>query len=313
MLPAFFIAGQQTLEEEDAADSKPLEDLDFSDIEKLTLPKFKTDKDKKKKQLSKENLGAGLKIVAFDTNKSKIPQRPNMKNGIIPKHPGRVIFNGRSGSGKSNLIVSLLARPEFYGERKEKGHRQPKHYFEEIYLFSPTAGDMDDLPQHLLQHTPLIKKHIFKTFDEDMLFKIMDKQQSIMKNKGGIDKAPKVLVILDDIQSNRRFLRSDAILKIFLMGRHFGISVWLAGQAFNLTPRSCRLQASNVMIFPLTGSEGEVLKKEFKPSGMSNKDWQTMLKHVLSGRHDFLHINMMDHVKTRFRKNLDELLELKDF
>ena len=319
MLPAFFVPGSQTLEEEADADSKPLDDIDFSDIEKLTLPKFKTHADKKK-PLSKENLDAGLKIVAFETNKSSIPQRPNMKDGIIPKHPSRVIFNGRSGSGKSNLIVSLLARPDFYGERVERssrtaraGKQKPKHYFDEIYLFSPTAGDMDDLPKHLLQHTPLIKKHIFKSFDEDVLFKIMAKQEAIMKSKGGIDKAPKVLVILDDIQSNRKFLRSDAILKIFLMGRHFGISTWLAGQAFNLTPRSCRLQASNLMIFPMMGSESEVLKKEFKPSGMPNKDWNAMLKYALSGRHDFLHIAMTDHVKTRFRKNLDEVLELKDF
>ena len=46
-----------------------------------------------------------LKIIAYKTNKHSINQRSLMKKNIIPQHPSSVIFNGRSGSGKSNLLV----------------------------------------------------------------------------------------------------------------------------------------------------------------------------------------------------------------
>jgi DNA replication protein DnaC len=81
-------------------------------------------KDKKKaynrpKELSDKNNDI-LKIVRYDTNKHKIKQRPMMEKNIIPTHASAVVFCGRSGSGKSNLLVNLAERPEFYGKTDKK-------------------------------------------------------------------------------------------------------------------------------------------------------------------------------------------------
>jgi hypothetical protein len=42
-----------------------------------------------------------------------------MEDNIIPQHASAVVFCGRSGSGKSNLLVNLAERPEFYGKTKK--------------------------------------------------------------------------------------------------------------------------------------------------------------------------------------------------
>ncbi len=247
----------------------------------------------------KECKTAGLCIVPYKTNKKKIKQRPMMEKAIIPKHPASVIFNGRSGSGKSNLIINLLTRPEFYGP-PDKG------YFDIIYLFSPTAKS-DDLPEYL----GLEDKRIFTDFDLGALDKIIETQEKIIHKKG-INKSPKILLLLDDIQSDAKFLRSKQIKRCFIQNRHLNISTWLAGQSFKLTPRCCRLQAMNVIYFPGSGSEIECLCEEFIPPKMSKKAFIDLINYATADRYNFLHIAMNEAPKTRFRKNLNEILELVD-
>lgn len=269
----------------------------------MTLPSFNPKQ--KPKELPKEAAASGLKIVPFETKKHSIKQRSSMKDFIIPKHPSSTIFNGRSGSGKSNLLVNLLTKPEFYG--KING----KHYFDKIHLFSPTAGDMDDLCTHLKDHANLKGDDIHNEFDQEMLMGIMDKQAKIIKKKGDISKAPKVLILLDDIQSDKKFLASKAIKRLFLMNRHYGISTWLCGQSFNLTPRACRLQANNLFMFPMGGSEMKVLLDEFTPPGLNKKEFQQLVEYATGEQYQFLHINMKAPPKERFRKNLDTILEIQ--
>ena len=90
-------------------------------IEYIVFEDVKQKKDETK--LPKECKDAGFKIIPFPTNKNQIKQRSAMERDIIPRHSSSVIFNGKSGSGKSQLLVNLMARPEFYGPI------QDKHYF----------------------------------------------------------------------------------------------------------------------------------------------------------------------------------------
>jgi len=254
--------------------------------------------------LPKEAKKAGLKIVPYKTNKHNIKQRPYMKQHVIPTHPSSVIFNGRSGSGKSNLVVNLLTRPEFYGRTDPTNPKS--HYFDLIFLFSPTAHGGDDLVQHL----QLPEKRIFTDFNLTALDDILSTQEGLIENKGLL-KAPKILLLLDDVQSDAAFLRSKQIKRIFIQNRHLNVSTWLCGQSFKLTPRCCRLQCNNLMFFPGSGSEMEILCEEFCPSGMSKKEFIKLIEHATSEPYQFLHINMREQPKTRYRKNLDTLLELE--
>lgn len=254
---------------------------------------------KKKQVIPKEILNSGLEIKAFPTNKSKIKQRPTMKEKIIPKHPSRVIFNGKSGSGKSNLLINLMTKPEFYGGGKG--------YFDEVFLISPTANKADDLPKYL----DLPPDKIFNDLDPSIIQKILDEQEKKVEEKG-VDKAPKVAVILDDIQSSPRFMRSNPFTQLFIAGRHYGISVYVCCQQFKRLPKVCRLQASNIFFFPSSLSEVECLVDEFCPPNMGKKDFKSMIKHSTKDPFNFMHINMDCHFKDRYRHNLDTILELND-
>ena len=248
---------------------------------------------------------AKLKIVPFSTDKSKIKIRPNMKSGIIPTHPSSVIFNGRSGSGKSNLIINLLCRPEFYGT-DDKG----KHYFDQVYMFSPTAGLGDDLVKHLIKYAGLKEENVFNEINEEKLMEIIKRQEQKIKSTG-IARSPRILLLLDDIQSEPKFLRSKTCLKVFIQNRHINISTWIASQVFNLIPRGNRLQANNLFIFPCSNSEEKRLVDEFTPPRHTKREFEQLFAFATAERYEFLHINMREPPKTRFRKNLDQILKLK--
>ena len=128
----------------------------------------------------------------------------------------------------------------------------------------------------------------------------------------GVDKSPKVAVILDDIQSSPAFMRSNPFTQLFIAGRHYSISVFVCCQQFKRLPKVCRLQASNIFFFPSSLTEVETLSDEFCPPNMSKKDFKEMIKYATNEPYQFLHINMFCHFKDRYRKNLDEVLELVD-
>ena len=273
-------------------DFTPLDEFEKEGVD--DNPKVKLPKELKK-------LKDPLDIVAYPTNKANIEQRPMMKADIIPRHPSAVIFNGKSGSGKTNLMVNLMSRPEFYGKTDKRDKKSG--YFDVIFLFSPTANGGDDLVKFL----EIPKKRIFTDFDASKLDKILDLQDSLVTDKG-LDKSPKMLIIFEDIQSDAKFMNSKSFLRCFIQGRHMNISTFLCGQSWTLTPRKCRLQANNIFFFPSSNSEVDILLKEFCPPHTSNDQFLKMIKYATNDPYNFLHVNMRKHPSERFRHNLKEII-----
>lgn len=253
------------------------------------------------KQLQNKKGTDLLKIVAYPTNKHKIEQRPLMKADVIPRHASSVIFNGKSGSGKSNLMINLLTRPEFYGPKKagEKG------YFDMIFLFSPTANGGDDLVTFL----NLPEKRIDTSLDTKKLDHIINTQQKLIEQKG-IMQSPKILIIFDDCQSDANFLKTKSFMRCFIQCRHLNISTFLCGQRFNRTPKACRMQANNIFFFPGSDSEVELMTDEYTPPNTSKKAFRELIQHATTKPYDFLHINLRSPVEKRFRHNLDQYLKI---
>ena len=232
-----------------------------------------------------------LQIIPYKTNKKKIKLTPMMEADIIPRHASAVIFNGKSGSGKSNLMINLLTRPQFFAK-----------YFDLTFLFSPTAGT-DDLPQYL----NLPKKRVFSRFDTKVLDHIIDTQQTIIE-KDGIVKSPKILIIFDDIISDAKFMKSKNFTKCFIACRHLNISTFILSQSWTKVPRVCRLQANNIFMFPSSASEVKLLCEEFCPPHTTQQEFKKIIEEATRGTHDFLHINNRCGPDRRFRHNLDTYL-----
>lgn len=246
-----------------------------------------------------------LKIKPLKTNKSKIKINSMMESHVIPKHPSSVMFCGKSGSGKTMLLLNLLTNKQFYGS-----------YFDLIFLFSETAksGGDDLYKEHCGANSPchIPEDHIFEPNAEGLaqLDHIIKTQKKIVKQKG-LDYAPKILVLFDDIAHSYKFLASRQYLLLHIANRHLNISTFSLTQSYVKIPRSCRCQVSAIAFFHGgTNTERTRLSEEHTPSGWDEKRFLGMINHACSSKYSFLFINKHDDEKTRYRKNLDTVLQL---
>lgn len=239
-------------------------------------------------------------IVPIETDKTKLPQKASSKKNIMPMFPASIIISGRSGSGKTQLILNMLSRPDLLG-----------NYFHKIIIFSPTAGDLDDTYSSL----KIPKENFVKKFDSSMLETILKNRKAEIK-KDGIEKVGKtnrVIILFDDMIAERKFLESKENLMMFTLLRHYLISVCVLSQSFKKIPRSIRVNANFVCIFPSLESEIAIMIEEICPSGIQKKQFRKIIDYCTEGRYDFMTINNHAPVGERIRKNLYDIVDLKKF
>lgn len=240
-----------------------------------------------------------MEIKALKTKKSDLPQSPFMEAEIINKFPSLTLCIGRSGSGKSNVVGNMLTKKEFM-----------KDFFDEIYLFSPTAKS-DDLVEHL----KLKDDHIIEKLDESAitkLNKIVDDNTEKIKKNGiaATAKNSKILILCDDCISEKVFIKSNILARLATAGRHALISTIISSQSYTRVPRVIRLQTQGLIVFPSSNDEIELLAEDLCPAGMSRKDFLELIKFATSERYSFLFVN--NHAKdprTKFRKKFSEIIE----
>jgi hypothetical protein len=249
----------------------------------------------------------------------EIKQPPHA--GIIPKAHFRWILSGPSKSGKSNLAKWSL--DNYY-----KSPTNPnKSWFDTIYLLSPTAH-LDFMWSNLkgLEHknriskpTPAILnkilasqvKKITGSSSESALKNISS--QTLSKKKQTADK---VLVIFDDAIAESQLINSAEFMKIFIQGRHYGISSMVMTQSYMRVPRSVRLQATHVSMFPSRSTEIDRIYTEFGPKSMNKKEFAEMIQFATKpeegDEYPFVHIDAFSPERTRFRRNFTNTLEIKE-
>jgi hypothetical protein len=222
---------------------------------------------------------------------------PQLMEQIDLKHPFSLAAFGMTGSGKTVAILNILTNPEMYGG-----------YFDEVYLFSVT-GNSDDSFDVL----NLPKKNIITSEMIPKLKRLLDKQKKAVESKG-IDKAKKVCIIFEDITSNKKLMASSDFLKSFVQQRHLNMSVFACAHKYHALVRTARLNANHLIIFPCAASEIHRIVEEHNPPSLSKNEFVNLINYAFTPTdvktHPFLHINLKVPTKTRFRKSLDEILEL---
>lgn len=241
-----------------------------------------------------------FKIEPLKTAKSKIPQRACAKMGILPPFPFSMIVSGRSGSGKTVCLINILTRRSMYSK-----------YFHTIIVFSPTAGAYDDTYNAL----KLPKENFIKDFTPEMLQDIITSRKQLIDKKGieWVAKNSRVLIILDDVIANRRFLHSPEALIMFSLLRHYLCSVIILIQSYTKIPRALRIQANATIIFPSQRNEVEVIKDELTPPELTKKQFEKVVAHCCGERYSFFYVNQKADPGKRIRRNLDEVVDLQQF
>lgn len=240
-----------------------------------------------------------LEIKEIKTNKSKIKNPPRAEANIIPKLGTSCIFNGTTGMGKSTLMTNLLTQNRFY----------PSKTFSHRFLISPTA-EGDDV-QKALKIDPL---NTFTNLDDAPFYLkiIIDAQKRKIK-KVGSHKAPQILIVYDDVISDPKFMKTNEFVKSFIASRHYNLTVMLATQSWTACPRRCRIQARNIFFFAAPLSEVEKLCEEHCPPRFTKQQFYLMVSWATDQPYSFLYINKSVPMKDRFRKNLNEIIDLDAF
>lgn len=239
-------------------------------------------------------------IKVIETEKSAVPLRGCMKSGILPKFPSSVCLSGRSGSGKTNLLLNMLTRQDML-----------KDYYHYILVFSPTAGKYDDTYRAL----KIPEENFIEEFDSEVFERLIDSRKQLIEEKGikWVAKNSRVCIILDDVIANRDFLQSSTALKLFSLLRHYLCSIYIMIQSYTKLPRALRLNCNATYIFPASQSEIEVLKDEVTPAGLTKKQFEKVIEYATREPYNFLSINNHAKQGERIRKNLNEIIDLEKF
>ena len=243
---------------------------------------------------------ASYKVESIPTDKSKVPLRKCMIDGILPKFPFSMMISGRSGSGKTNVLLNILTKDNMYNK-----------YFHYIVVYSPTAGKYDDLYKVL----KLPEENFKNDFSAEDLNNLIESRKQLIDKKGieWVVKNSRVLIILDDVIANRDFLNSPEALKMFALLRHYQVAIIVLMQSYNKLPRALRINSNATIVFPSTQSEVEVLLDEITPSGLTKKQFLKVIEYCTDGRYDFLYINNHAEPDKRIRKNFDEIIDIKKY
>jgi hypothetical protein len=238
------------------------------------------------------------KIKVYKTAKSELPQTLGMETGVIPRFPSMMLLVGKSGSGKSNLLVNLTKDPDLMGS-----------YFDEIYFISPTAA-VDDLVEHL----DLKPENLWSDLSQAVTnLEILLDNQAHDVERYGIAKTNKVLVLVDDAVADKHFIKSDILTKVAIHGRHNLISSIICTQSYTKVPRVIRLQASGLALFPSSQNEVKLLVEDYCPANHSKKSFEKVVKSATDEPYNFLFIqNHCRKMTDRYRKNLGFIINIKD-
>jgi ABC-type proline/glycine betaine transport system ATPase subunit len=231
-----------------------------------------------------------LEVQVFKSKKHKIKQPEACEKGILPKMHCSYLVVGKSGSGKSNVVLHMLNSRALLGGAFDMV----------LYL----CDSPDDLFKENLK---IPKENFIKNFTEEWLEKLIDKQRVSVEKKGA-DKTNNVLLIFDDILSKQKFLNSKILTKLVTECRHYNISCIFNTQSYKKIPRVVRLNVRGIILFP--SSLGELIKfsEENCLPNMSNKRFLELVQHCTKEQYQFAFMQQDAPAQDRLRKNFNKIV-----
>ena len=238
------------------------------------------------------------------------------EKNIVPRVHFRWILSGPSRSGKTNL--ARYTYDKFYTTQNGT-----KSWFDEVYLLSPTAkidfqwaglAGLKDR-NRVTDPTPELLQRILRDQRRALTQGNETNSRANMKRIGERrNKAAKILLIFDDAIAESRLINSDAFLKTFIQGRHYNISSMTMTQSYMKIPRSARIQATHLAMFPSKQTEIDRVYKEHGPKEISKKDFYELVSYAVTPTDEtpypFLYVDVFAKPDDRFRRNYTEKLEL---
>lgn len=181
------------------------------------------------------------------------------------------VIVGKSGSGKTSLLINALTNKSIY-----------KKVFSKISLVMPSSS-LSSMKDNIFENIP--ENQIFHKLDYDVVERIEQNQKEFLK----LEKSKYQLLIMDDITSSLKE-NYDILVQLATNRRHLKLSIILLVQFSTSIPRQVRFQITDITIFnPSNEIERQTIKEEFIP--LSTREFNKLARFVWRDRHDFLFVN----------------------
>jgi len=202
--------------------------------------------------------------------------------GLLPKLPFRGIICGKSGSGKTSALGSMLLLPEFY-----------LHNFNgaNIHIFSPLKNDFK--METIIKVKEIPEGNITMDFDDALLGMVYDKLVEDFEHDMTTGIIPEhKLIILDDLSFSGAFTsgRFNNVSRVFCNGRKQNISIILTTQLYTHILPVCRENASFLIMYNTSLKQLESVAEEWNYLS-TKKAFIKMFRENVIEKHDFICIN----------------------
>ena len=224
-----------------------------------------------------------------------IPKEP------LPKKSFAMYIVGSPGSGKTNLLLSLmLSHPT------KKRKNIPKYYWKYFDHIEVISGSLQTLPDRFLNKLP--DEQLHNKYSDELLEEIIEDMRAGENSNN--------LLILDD--SIKDLKRSTILAKIFLNRRHCchnsekdgngGLSIMTTSQKYNLLPLEVRLNQSHYIIFKSSNrQEVDAVRNELM-TDLSKEEQEELLEMCWSKPYSFLMIDVNKPKKDKYYCKFDKVV-----
>mgnify|MGYP003636388628 FL=1 len=207
-----------------------------------------------------------------------------------------ILITGASGSGKSNLMISLLKGNKSTPDKKHK--LSYNKMFDKVIYVSPSAGTIKNSP---LENISDDQKH------EALTDEVFDQVEEI--GEDAIEEGLHNLWILDDVSSQLRGQNENRLNQIVKNRRHKNLTIWIiAHKITDLSPKLRSNLSQGFFFKPKTNKEIDAIQTEYML--LSKKDADVVMGSVFKTRYDFMLIDssLRNSAKFEFFRNFNRLV-----
>jgi hypothetical protein len=148
-----------------------------------------------------------------------------------------------------------------------------RNVFSKMFVICPTESI-----NHFYQKNDFIPKNcIYPEYKESFINQLITDMTKINSNKPDNEKKH-VLLILDDLVADVKFHQSDTLKKLFVRGRHIGISVIITSQYLNSIPPVARANSDFICVGQVNKQGLDILCDEYIRAGMTKEEFITIYK-----------------------------------
>ena len=204
--------------------------------------------------------------------------------GILPNVRFFGLLVGKTGCGKTNLLINLLLNPEFGYDKIFKG--------ENMYIFSGSLNS-DEKIKKLIEVKEIPDENLYDAVNDDELNRLYDKlEEEYMERKEDDLPVEYPLILLDDLSFTGGFhgKKFNALVRFAQNSRKLGISVLVTTQYYSQILPAIRANISFAILYQCSQKNLENIESEHNFFHKRNM-FVNMFRDNVKDKRDFIVVN----------------------